>query len=143
MLQEQGCFFLLFFSCRWLFDKKEMRKKLVIVFSPEKKIGTGVHDLFLSLQRMASYGASEREPFSKIDAPSLFIRLPHTCREEIVGLGILAAKAGFPYACREGNIASFFSSPGFSPASSLPHGCGEERSQYSRRKAVIRFPTCV
>lgn len=70
-------------------------------------------------------------------------RLPHTCREEIVGMGILAAKAGFPYACREGNIASFFSSPGFSPASGLPHRCGEERSQYSRRKAVIRFPTCV
>ena len=50
-----------------------MRKKLVIAFATEKKIGTGVHDLFLSLQRMASYGALEREPFSKIDAPSLFI----------------------------------------------------------------------
>ena len=35
-------------------------------------------------------------------------------------MGILAAKAGFPYACREGNIASFFSSPGYSPGIRSP-----------------------
>ena len=28
-------------------DEKEMRKRLVIVFNSQKKIGTGAHDLFL------------------------------------------------------------------------------------------------